>query len=429
MLRPTRLPIFGLLVANAVSVFGNTLTVIAIPWFVLQTTDSAAKTGLTGSAIALALALGGFFGGPVVDRLGAKRSSIVADLASGSTVALVPLLYGLGLLQFWLLLTLVFLSALLDAPGMSARMALIPDLAERARMPKERANSASQVIENSSELLAPALGGVLIVALGASNVLWIDAATFVVSAAIVAVAVPSRATEQSAGEDAATGGGYLANLAEGLRFVWRDRLILTLFATAAILNFLFVPLTSVILPIYADSVFGSAANLGIMLAGFSGGALAGGIAYGAVGHRLLRRATYVTSLAAVGLPFWLLALTPALPVTVLAVIVMGIAFGPINPLAFTLVQERTTEETRGRVFGALMAISLMAAPLGATVAGYSVEVVGLSYTLLGIAALYLSVTLSLLFQPALREMDEPVKAATEPESRDRSRRREESDGE
>ncbi|MBA3492511.1 MAG: hypothetical protein H0T55_10660 [Rubrobacteraceae bacterium] len=96
-----RLPLLAMLSATALSVVGNSLTFVAVPWFVLQTTGSAAKTGLTGGVVTLAAVLAGFFGGPIVDRLGFKRTSVVADLASGATVAAIPLLHHTVGLAFW----------------------------------------------------------------------------------------------------------------------------------------------------------------------------------------------------------------------------------------------------------------------------------------------------------------------------------------
>src|SRR5215203_5256600 len=63
-----RVPILALLAANAVSETGNVLAFVAIPWFVLQTTGSAVRTGLTGAAFLLAAVMAGIFGGPVGDR-------------------------------------------------------------------------------------------------------------------------------------------------------------------------------------------------------------------------------------------------------------------------------------------------------------------------------------------------------------------------
>ena len=70
--------------------------------------------GLVGFFTALPTVIAAFFGGAIVDRVGHKQMSIVSDVASGVTVALIPLLYGTIGLEFWALLVLVFLSALLD---------------------------------------------------------------------------------------------------------------------------------------------------------------------------------------------------------------------------------------------------------------------------------------------------------------------------
>ena len=92
----------------------------------LVTTGSAAKTGITLFFSITPIVIAGFFGGALVDRLGYKRTSIIADLASGVTVAAIALCHQLDLLSFPLLLALVFLGALLDAPGGTARAALVP---------------------------------------------------------------------------------------------------------------------------------------------------------------------------------------------------------------------------------------------------------------------------------------------------------------
>ena len=86
--RPTAVPIWALFAANAISMVGNVLAALAIPWFVLQTTGSAAKTGVTGFFEVLPVVLAGFLGGTIVDRMGYKRTSIVADIASSLAVLL-----------------------------------------------------------------------------------------------------------------------------------------------------------------------------------------------------------------------------------------------------------------------------------------------------------------------------------------------------
>ena len=405
-----RWPIYALLVANAVSVVGNAMTAVAVPWFVLQTTGSAVKTGLTGAVIALGAVTAAFFGGPIVDQLGFKRTSVVADLMSGVTVALIPLLYMFGLLEFWQLLVLGFLGAVLDAPGMSAREAMIPELAHAANMPIERANSLDAAIPRLAQFAGPPVAGVLIVALGATGVLWLDAVTFTVSAALVAVAVPAV---RAAREDQESGSqGYVAELLEGLAFVRGNTLILSMVLVATVANLLDSPLQAVILPIYADEIFGSAVSLGIMLGGFGGGALAGTLLFGVVGHRLPRRLTFMICWVIAGpLAYLTLAATPPLPVIVVMFALVGILAGPINPIYSVIFQEHTPVQMRGRVFGVLNALAFSATPLGMAMGGFLVGGIGLVTTLVGMGGIYLLVTVSMFFNPALKEMDVPPKTS------------------
>lgn len=121
-----RLSFYAFLLASAISLVGNNITMVAVPWFVLVTTGSATKTGLVGFFMALPSVIAGFFGGTLVDRLGHRRMSIIADLASGATVALIPLLHSTVGLRYWQLLLIVFASALLDVPGNTARYASYP---------------------------------------------------------------------------------------------------------------------------------------------------------------------------------------------------------------------------------------------------------------------------------------------------------------
>jgi MFS family permease len=403
--RRGRASLVALLGANAISMTGNVLTLTAIPWFVLETTDSAARTGITAFFATVPAVLAAFFGGTVVDRVGFKRVSIVADLASGLTVALVPLLYHTVGLAFWQLLVLVLLGGLLDIPGGTGRRALLPDLAAAAGTRLERANGAAQSIERGAAMLGAPLAGVLILLLGASNVLWVDAATFAISAGLVAVMVPSPPST-----DPPPRRGYVGELREGLRYLRRDRLMRTIVLIVMVTNFLDGPLSPVILPVYAKRVLGSPVSLGLLVGAFGAAALLGAVAFGMVGHRLPRRATFIAAFIAAGLPFWALATLPPLPIALAAMAAVGLAAGPINPLLATIAQERVPTNLRGRVFGIISAGAFAALPLGVLLAGYLVEWLGIRVTILGVAAGYLLVTLSLLVNPAIREMRTAVHA-------------------
>ena len=401
-----RVPIFALFTANAISMVGNVLAVVAIPWFVLQTTGSATQTGITGFFTILPIMVAAFFGGSLVDRLGFKRASIIADITSGVAIALIPLFFQFFGLAFWQLLVLVFIGNLLDAPGNTARAALIPNLAKMANMRIERASATTQAIERGSRLIGAPLAGLLITVLGTANVLWIDAATFLISAAIVAILVPQLA--RSAATDKSS--NYIAELTDGLKFIRRDALILALTLTVMVTNFLDTPSGSVIMPVYVKESSGSAVDLGLFFAAIGGGAFLGAIVFGAIGHRLPKRATFISMFVIVGLRFWVLAVAPPMPILLLTWVIAGFAAGPINPIMATIEYARIPENMRGRVFGTMTAGSYLAIPAGMLLVGFLLERIGIQWTVLAMGACYLATTLSLIVNPAIREMDQVGKA-------------------
>ena len=427
-----RRPIFALLGAEAVSQVGNAMTLVAAAWFVLETTGSAAKVGLVSAALGVGAVLPAVLGGPLVDRLGFRRASVLADLASAATVAAIPLLYLAGVLAFWHLVVLAFLLSSFNAQGDTARYALVPALARRASMPIERANAADRAIGRIGQFAGPPLAGVLIALIGAANVLFVDAVTFSISAALVALGVSSvvtgtarveaeskrgyltelahgvpRARSSDAKTEADEGRRrYLSELLQGLRFVRANRLLLSMVLIATVGNFLDIPLISVVLPVYAKMFFGNPESLGVLLGAFGAGAFAGTLLFGAVGRSWPRRLTFLTCyLTGPLVIFGSLAATPPLGVLVVAAAVAGLIFGPINPLYTTVIQENTPPQLLGRTFGALIALALAGIPLGAALAGSVVEAVGIVPTIIGMGAIYLAVTIGMFLNPALRRMD------------------------
>lgn len=398
---PNRLPLLALLAANAISMVGNVFATLAIPWFVLQTTGSAAQTGLAGFFSILPVVLAGFFGGALIDRLGYKRTSIIADFASGLTVALIPLLHATIGLQFWQLMGLVFLGALLDAPGSTARSAMIPELAALAGLPIERAASANQVIERSSRLVGAPLAGLLIAVMGTANVLWLDAASFLISMAMVGLLVKAVSVKSPNAQP----GKYLDELLAGLKFIRRDPLIFTITIMVMITNFLDAAFGGVILPVYVKQVFGNAFNLGLIMAVNGGGAVLGAVIFGAIGHRLPRHATFVAMFTLVSVQFWAFAFFAPFPVLLAMVFISCVGAGPINPIIDAVSYERVPVAMRGRIFGAVTAGAWLAMPAGTLLGGVFTEQFGVQPLLIALGVIYFAATFSMAFIPAMKEMN------------------------
>jgi len=396
-----RAPIIALLVANAISMIGNNLAVVAIPWFVLETTGSAAKTGVVAFATVVPTVVAAILGGALVDRVGNKRISVIADLVSAVTVSIIPLLHRTIGIEFWQLVLLVFVGAMLDAPGNTARMAIVPELAEAGGMSLEKANGASQAIQSASILAGPLLAGVLIAWLGASDVLWVDAASFVVSASIVWVCVPSAV------DKIVQAGRYLDDVREGLLFIKRDQFLVALLLVGAVANFAGAPLFSVVLPVYAREFHGKATDLGLILGGVGAGSLVGALAFSAYGSRFRRRPLALTLSFISAAPIAMLALDPPIWAAVLIMAISGFGDGSVNPLIITVIYERVPAVLRGRVIGSLLACILAAAPFGMLIIGWSIEPLGVDVVIVCVSAILLLVTALFALSPALRNLDPP----------------------
>ncbi|MCK9517829.1 MAG: MFS transporter [Dehalococcoidia bacterium] len=410
-IRGRRLPVVALLAANAVSNIGNSLSLVAVPWFVLETTGSPTRTGIIAFFHTIPTILGGFFGGTIVDRLGHRRSSILADILSGMTIAAIPLLHVTTGIAYWQLLVLVFLGAVFDSPGMTARLAILPELAQRAKMPLERVNAAGQSIQGLSVLIGPPLAGLLIAAMDATSVLWIDAATFAVSALLVRLLVPLLAVGAAEGE-----GSYLRQLREGFRFMVGDPLIRGLLIPFAVVNFLTAPMFSVVMPVFARREFGSAQDLGLLIGSFGAGSIAGAVLYGWMQARIPKFQGLVVAILVSGLPIWALAAGPPFLLCVVLLFISGLGAGPINPIAITALQQRVAPEMLGRALGIAVGMSMVASPAGMLVAGALLEWIGPPGTFTYMALGFAFVTGWIALNPSTRELNLPSAVPAEPET-------------
>jgi MFS family permease len=396
-----RRPLSALLVANAISGFGNEMAALAVPWFVLQTTGNPRDVGLAAFAMLVPYIIATFVGGSAVDRLGFRRMSVVADIASGVTVGLIPLLHVTIGLNLATLLILVFLGTLLDAPGITARQSMIPEISTMANLPLERSNSVFESVLQFKNFLGPLVAGLLIAATSASLVLAINAVTFAVSALLIGVGVPAIRVdeeERSPGVRAA-----VSRTLAGIRFIREDPVLLWLAVMSMISNLRIAPLFLVIMPVYADQIFDSPVGLGIALAAFGGTAFVGALAYGAFARRVPRRVWYLLVNASAATGFCILVGLPGLVGATLAIAFIGITSGAGRPFSATIRQERTPVALRGRVFGANLALIELASPLGVLIASWMLVRTDLRFTLAVVAAIGLAQVAAIATMPTFRE--------------------------
>lgn len=398
-----RAPIFALLAANTLSFIAEAIAVVAIPWFVFELTGSAARVGLIGFFTVLPRVLAIFLGGQIVDRVGFRTASIISDAASGISVCGIPLLYMTGNLTFPSLVVLVIIGAVLDGPGATAKEAMVPELASTANIDLDRINAFFQGSRRLSAFIGPVVAGFLVAWVGASNVLWVNAVVFGLSASLVFAVIPHIAAPA---EDEDAGGSFWANTTFGFRFLREHKLLLWLAGFLCLTNFLEAPLATVQIPALVRDHYGSADRVGMLLGAHGVGAVIGTIVFSAISPRLPRRKTFITCFLLCSPLGLLFAMAPPYPVAVATALVMGLFAGPLNPILMSVRQERVPIRYRARVFGTLMTLAFIAIPLGQLVGGLMVEWLGVRTVFALASAIYMTVVGSMFFTPVLREMDE-----------------------
>lgn len=397
-----RRPVLWMLAASLISGFGNAVSLIAVPWFVLDTTGSARDAGLVATASLAPFALAALFGGVITDRMSHRRLSIGSDLLSGLTVAMIPLLHLTIGISLPGLMLLAFLGALFDAPGMNARGAMIPRLARGSGIALERVNSGLSIGRSLVLLLGTPLAGGLIAVIGPANALWVNAAAFAVSAAIFAFGIPATPDPPAATTS------MRDDLREGFAFIFRDPLLRGIALTATALNAVLSPVIAIGVPVYVREGGHQASTFGLLMTSIALGGLSGAGFYGWVGPRLNGRLTVTASLAMLVLPLFVVAAQPGLLLMWVALFVMQVGAGIVNPVVFTFFQRNTPERLLGRAMGTLTATAMIAAPLGMAIGGVVIEAFGVGTMAMLGAVVLIATSAPLLIGGALRGLDTQV---------------------
>lgn len=395
---------YTLLGANALAWVGTRLASLAVPWFVLSTTGSALQTGLVVFAQMAPYVVVQALSGPIIDRVGPKRVSVVCDLIVAVTLAIVPVLHVLELLSLPLLMALLAVVGAADGPANAAKSVFVPEVTRRAGVPVERTTGLVSTVERTASMVGPAIGGLVVGLWGGAMALAITAGLAALSALVVALGMPRYlASEGERDEDE---GGYLERMREGAAFLRRDPLLLSMYGMITVTNLLDTAMFSVLLPMWAMAMVHGPELVGLLASVLSGASVVSSLAAAAYGHRLPRRLVYFFGFLITGAPrFVVLAAAAPLPVVIAVYGVAGIGSGFLNPIIGAILFERIPERVLGRVrsLGAAMAWAGM--PFGGLLGGSLAVALGISPALLIAGGGYLLATLLPALLPQWAEMD------------------------
>ncbi|MFH8384426.1 MFS transporter [Kitasatospora sp. NPDC018058] len=408
-------PLAGVLAATAVSLTGTRVSAIALPWFVLATTGSATMTGLVAFAEMTPYVLVKALTGPLVDRLGPRVVSWTTDAVSAVAAGLVPLLHARGLLPFWLLLAMVAVIGAMRGPGDLAKSVMVPEAADHARVPMERATGLSGVTERLASTVGPAVGGGLVALLGPLAGLAVNAGTFALGSLIIALAlprgmgrpaVPGAVASSSGPTREGEHGGYWRMFREGFTFLRSEPLLLAVIVMVGITNLLDAGFSTVLVPVWARESGNGPAAIGLTAGVMGATAVVGSLIAAAVASRLPRRTVFFVGFLLCGAPrILVLALGVPMWVVVTVFAVGGFGSGFLNPILGAVLFERVPRHLLGRVHALGDSLAWAGIPLGGLLAGGAVALVGLIPSLLTVGVLYFATTTLTGLRPEWREMD------------------------
>jgi len=200
--------------------------------------------------------------------------------------------------------------------------------------------------------------------------------------------------------------GYLAQLRDGFRYVAHQRLLRSIAGMVAFTNFADAAMSGLLLLLWAQHRYGGTSRLGVVVAVFGAGAVAGTALIAAHGTRLPRRWTFAVTFALVGAPRFVVLAVPAPLWAVLTVWgLAGIAAGAINPLLSAAEYETVPRPLQARVLGSVGGIAWAGIPFGALLAGILVDTTSLTTALIVGAAVYGLATLDPFLRPAWALLD------------------------
>lgn len=344
------------------SYIGDQFTAIALLWFVLQLTGSGVAIGIVLLCFQLPGMLTGSLLGALLDRWQPRLVMGVDNCARALLIGAIPILYQLHVLQLWHIYALALLAGALS-PATSAGMRVItPHLVAEDAL--DRANALASTSLQFAALVGPALAGVLVLRVGGSWALLVDAASFLLMG-VFAFSLPTLARQPTS----AAAQGMRAWLG-GFREILRHKPILMLTALSALFFFSYGPLEAA-LPIYSDRVLRAGpAGYGLLWTGFGAGALAGALLTGFVAGRVRPGISQPVIAVLWGAFLCPLMITRSLPVAMLCLALGGLSWAPYTPIEASLMQRLVPGAVRGQVFGARLALITAASPLGALAGGF-----------------------------------------------------------
>lgn len=353
---------FGTLVSHS----GDWMDQIALNWLVYDLTGSAVALGVMNAVRMGPILLFTLIGGVAADRW-ERRWLLFSTQAIAMVLALIlAILVSTGSVEFWMVLVIAFGRGVAMSFNQPAKQSLISDIVPRADLMNAVALNAAT--NNSTRVIGPAIGGLLIASIGVAGAFYVNALSFLaVLGSLAMMDIPPLTKRPRK--------GVLDDLVGGLRYLGSQPNLRALVFLALIPMVFGMPYMSMLTIFAKDVLQIGSEGLGFLTACTGLGAVAGALIVASLGLQRGRRRLMLLGLVGFGVTLAVFALSPWVWLSALAIIAVGMCKQLYNAINNTLIQESVDDEYRGRVMSTLF-LDRAAVPLGTMLAGAGTAAIG-----------------------------------------------------
>lgn len=386
-------------IGQVLSLMGTWMQGVAQGWLVYEITGSRLALGTISFVGSIPTLLFMLPAGAVADRISKRKMLLATQTAMMICAFIMAFLAGAKLIQVWHIALLGFILGIANAFDSPARLALTVELVDDRR-DLQNAIALNSTMFNLARVVGPAIGGVILAAVGAAWCFFLNGLSFVA----VLIALAGMRLNEAARPIRTR--HFTEEIAEGLRYVWESSVVRALVAMVAVTS-LFGFSYSVLLPAYAVDVLGvGETGLGALTAAVGVGALSGSLVVASLTRS--RRKGWQLTFGSFLFPVALLAFafSRSFPLSLGTLVVVGFGFITQNTTGNTLVQAIVPDELRGRVMSVYSLMFMGTMPIGSLLAGAVAQAYSTTSTIiLGAAVTLLFACYIFVFQPQVRRLE------------------------
>ncbi|MGD8545144.1 MAG: MFS transporter, partial [Candidatus Bathyarchaeota archaeon] len=328
-----------------VSLLGSSVASFVIIWWITEETGSALYLSFAALVGFAPIVLLGPITGVLVDRWDRRKLIGVVDFLQALTTVGLIFLFWFTTVSIWQVLVLLALRGVFQAFHGPAVAAVMPLMVPEERL--SRMNGVNYLLTGMVNLVGPVVAALLLEMWTISQILWIDAATFLVAVVpLLVIRIPAVIEKMEALENRSS---FKMEFKEGLAFIKNGRGFLTFILLATALNCLLTPTN--LLPYFVrNDHLGEVSDLAFVSASFQGGMLAGGIVMSVIKGFKRKMVAIMISIYMIFAGYALLALTPTGQFWFMAIggVIMAFCIPVANVSIQTITQTVVPKEMFGR---------------------------------------------------------------------------------